>query len=96
MVDLFRGAAQRPFLPFFMLMVISAATAACIFFYFQSPDLSVISQDQSTPAPDSFDAARAQKYLKIFSIIKQNKDDYDQMATSTYSDVFRSASGAAR
>jgi predicted membrane-bound mannosyltransferase len=95
-VNLFREAAQRPFVPFFLLMVILAATALCIFFYFQNPDLSGVAQDQPTSAPDSFDAARAQKYLKIFSIIKQNKNDYDQMATSTYSGAFKPTPEIAR
>ena len=92
-VNFFREAAQRPFAPFFLFMGISAAVAACIFFYFQNPDLSGVPQDQPAPVSNSFDAVKTQKYLKIFSIIEQNKNNYDQMATSTYSGAFKPAVG---
>ena len=90
-VNFFRETAQRPFAPFFLFVAISAALAACIFFYFQNPDLSGVPQE--LPVPNSFDAAKAQKYLKIFSIIEQSKNNYDQMATSTYSGALKPAAG---
>jgi hypothetical protein len=95
-VNLFREVAQRPFMPFFMLIMIAAAIAVCIFFYFQNPDLSGASQDQPAPAPDSFGIAKAQKYLKIFSIVEQNKNNYDQTATSTDPNELKSVPGLAR